>query len=41
MYEKKGYNKTCVALANKIARVCWALLAKGEDYSPQKAFHIV
>jgi len=41
MYEKKGYNKTCVALANKIARVCWALLAKDEEYSAQKAFCIV
>lgn len=30
--EKIGMNKACVALANKNARVIWALLAKGEDY---------
>ena len=29
---EKGMNKVCVALANKKARVIWALLAKGEEY---------
>ena len=28
----RGYNKACVALANKNARVIWALLAKGQEY---------
>jgi transposase len=27
-----GYNKACVALANKIARHIWAIMAYGEDY---------
>lgn len=30
--ERKGMNKTAVALANKNARVIWALLAKERDY---------
>jgi transposase len=29
---RRGLNKTCVALANKNARVIWALLARGENY---------
>jgi transposase len=29
---RRGLNKTCVALANKNARVIWALLSKGENY---------
>lgn len=29
---RRGINKTCVALANKNARIIWALLAKGENY---------
>jgi transposase len=28
----RGFNKACVALANRNARVIWALLAKGENY---------
>ena len=28
----RGFNKACVALANKNARVIWALLAKSQDY---------
>ena len=27
-------NVTVVAVANKTARVIWAMLAKGEDYRP-------
>ena len=27
-----GYNKACVALANKNARIIWAIMAKGECY---------
>lgn len=30
--EKRGPNKAAVALANKNARVIWALMAKGEEY---------
>jgi transposase len=29
---RRGFNKACVALANKNVRTAWALLAKGEDY---------
>jgi transposase len=29
-----GYHKTLVAIANKHARMIWAILAKGEDYDP-------
>jgi transposase len=29
-----GYHKTPVAIANKHARICWAILAKGEPYDP-------
>lgn len=28
----RGYNKACVALANRNARVIWVLLAKGQEY---------
>jgi hypothetical protein len=29
-----GYHKTLVAIANKHARMIWAVLAKGEAYDP-------
>jgi transposase len=32
--ESKSWNKTAVALANKHARIIWALLAKNEDVGP-------
>jgi transposase len=32
--ERRGINVTVVAVANKTARVIWAMLAKGEDYRP-------
>jgi hypothetical protein len=32
--ESKSWNKTAVALANKHARVIWAILAKGETFKP-------
>jgi len=32
LYEKKGTNKTAVALANKNARIAWALIAHDEPY---------
>ena len=31
---RRGYNKAAVALANKNARIIWAILAKGERYHP-------
>jgi len=30
--ERRGFNRTTVALANKNARVIWVLLARGEEY---------
>jgi transposase len=35
--EKKGIFTAAVALANKIARIAWAILSKGEDYNLSKA----
>ena len=32
-----GYHKTLVAIANKHARIIWALLVKGEDFDVQRA----
>jgi len=32
LYERKGYFKTLIAIANKNARMLWAMLAKGERY---------
>jgi len=32
---RRGANKACVALANRMARVCWALLQKNEIYKTQ------
>ena len=29
---RRGYNKACVAVANKIARMAWVIMAKGETY---------
>ena len=34
---KKGWNKACVALANKNARIAWALLSKDETFNVNKA----
>lgn len=33
MKERRGMNRTCVALANKNARIIWALLHKKTDYN--------
>jgi transposase len=35
--ERLGTFKAAVALANKLARIAWAVLAKGEDFQPMKA----
>ena len=32
LIERRGFNRACVALANKNARILWALMAHGEDY---------
>lgn len=29
---RRGHNKACVAVANKMARIAWVILAKGETY---------
>ena len=30
--ERRGHNKACVAIANKMARMAWVIMAKGETY---------
>lgn len=35
VYGRVGYHKTLVAIANKHARILWAMLAKDEAYNPQ------
>ena len=32
---RRGPNKACVALANKMARLCWTLLQKKQMCEPQ------
>jgi transposase len=34
LHARVGYHKTLVAIANKHARIIWAILAKGEQYDP-------
>ena len=34
---RRGPNKACVALANKMARIAWSMLAKGAEYRPATA----
>lgn len=29
---RRGHNKACVAVANKMARIAWVIMAKGESY---------
>jgi transposase len=35
---RRGRNKTVVALANKMARIAWVIVAKGERFDMNKAF---
>jgi len=32
--ERRGFNKACVAIANKIARVSWVVMAREEEFNP-------
>lgn len=32
LLERRGHNKACVAVANKMARMAWVIMAKGETY---------
>jgi transposase len=34
LLERRGHNKACVAVANKMARMAWVIMAKGETYRP-------
>ena len=36
-HQKNGfiYNKATVALANKLVRMAWVIVARGEHYRPQ------
>ena len=30
--ERRGFNKACVAIANKLARIAWVVMARGEEF---------
>lgn len=34
---RRGHNRACVAVANKMARIAWVVMAKGERYRPATA----
>ncbi len=34
LVETRGHNRACVAYANKMARMAWAITVSGDDYSP-------
>ena len=34
LLERRGHNRACVAVANKLARICWVIMAKGERFRP-------
>ena len=34
LVETRGHNRACVAYANKMARMAWAVTVSGEEYSP-------
>ena len=33
---RRGHNRACVAVANKLARIAWVVLARGETYKPAR-----
>jgi hypothetical protein len=41
MVARIGLFKAAVALANKICRIAWALLAKGERFNPMRLCQFV
>lgn len=41
LIDRRGLFKAAVALANRIARIAWAMLAKGEEFNPLKACQLV
>lgn len=34
LHERRGHNRACVAVANKMARMAWVIMAKSERYRP-------
>ena len=34
LHVRRGHNRACVAVANKMARMAWVILARGERYQP-------
>jgi hypothetical protein len=34
VHNRVGYHKTLIAIANKHARIRWAILAHGDQYNP-------
>lgn len=34
VHARRGHNRACVAVANKLARMAWVILATGESYRP-------
>ena len=34
LIERRGHNRACVAVANKLARIAWVIIAKSERYQP-------
>lgn len=39
--DRAGIHKATVAMANKLARICWALWTHGDDYNGEHAAHAV
>ena len=40
LIERRGFNKAVVALANKLIRIAWVIIARGEHYRP-RVNHVV
>ena len=36
--DRRGFNKAVVALANKLARICWVIVTTGEPFDMKQAF---